>query len=182
MFFYAFLSMCLALFPPPTRFVSARQVLLTAFLEDGSAGQFWNRGDVGREHGAMTLGWGNGTWDSSEAPELSQMWRGAILVGLFQCAGARVLWRWRQLGVGRPNILHLKSTWGQRCDKEKDHLSFFGFCLYLLPQNKIKFYVRMHMCLFFKSWKAPKDKINHACVPRTLYILSRKLVGNILLK
>ena len=57
--------MCVpALFPPPSRFVSAQQILLTGFLEHGSAEQCFEMGErcrLAEGSEAVILGWGNGT-------------------------------------------------------------------------------------------------------------------------
>lgn len=47
-----------------------------------------------------------------------------------------MLWEVAAVGVGRPNILHVKSTEGQECDKGK-HNSYSFFLLSLQVQDKV---------------------------------------------
>lgn len=59
----------------------------------------------------MILGWGNGTHDSSEAPKgESHVWGYYTGWPVSNVPEPEYCRRWRQLGVGRPNILHVKST------------------------------------------------------------------------
>lgn len=85
----SFLICVPALFPPPSRFVSAQQILLTGFLEDGSVEQSFEIGErccLAERSEAMILSWGNGTCDSSEAPEGESCVGGDPLACSQQCA------------------------------------------------------------------------------------------------
>lgn len=121
--------MCVpALFPPPSRFVSAQQILLTGFLEHGSAEQCFERGrDAVWQRGVRLRFWVGvmAYCDSAEAPESESCvgvthWLACSNVPEPGCRG-----RWRQLGVGRPNILHVKSTGGQRRMIRESTILFF---------------------------------------------------------
>lgn len=87
-----FVFLCVSQHPflhPLARFVSAQQILLTGFLEDGSVEQNFEikeRCCLAEGSEAMILGWGNGTCDSSEAPEAESCVGGNQLAYLQPCA------------------------------------------------------------------------------------------------
>lgn len=74
---------------PLAGFVSAQQILLTGFLEDGSFEQNFEireRCCLAVRSEVMILGWGNGTCDSPEAPQAESCVGGNQLACLQPCA------------------------------------------------------------------------------------------------
>lgn len=130
--FYVFFNVCPSLSPPPSRFVSAPQILLTGFLEDGSAEQSFEIGErccLAERSVATIPGWGNGTCDSSEAPAMNHVWgwpaglhtamclsQGAVGDGGSRC--------------GEANILHVKLTEGQRSVIRENTILILFFFLF----------------------------------------------------
>lgn len=66
--------MCVpALFPPPSRFVSAQQILLTGFLEHGSAEQCFERGRDAVWQRGVRLDSGLGGWHTATVQRLQRV-------------------------------------------------------------------------------------------------------------
>lgn len=117
--FMSFLICVPAIFPPPSRCVTVPQILRTGFLGDGSVEHCFEKGRdaVWQRSEAVVLGCGDGTCDSSEAPEGESCvgvthWLACSRVPEPGCSG-----RWR------PNTLPGKPSAGQGREIREKHAS-----------------------------------------------------------